>query len=131
MITQPDFIEFDEILKIHEDQIRRYGGGAGIRDPNALVSAIEQPRATYGGEFLHPDLWSMGSAYIFHISENHPFLDGNKRTALVSGLIFLYINGIVIIDKNELLYPMMISVASGKSSKTEIANVLRNLEILA
>ncbi len=126
-MDHPEFLSLDDINEIHEDQIERYSGSNGIRDLNGLLSAIEQPRSTFGNEFLHKDIWSMAAAYIFHISQNHPFVDGNKRTALVSGLVFLEINGYEIPDPDELLYKMMIEVASGKSSKDKVRAILKKL----
>lgn len=75
-----DFLHLDDVVAIHLDQIERYGGEAGIRDAGLLESAVAQARATFGGEFLHADLFQMAAAYLFHIAKNHPFVDGNKRT---------------------------------------------------
>jgi len=69
----------------------------------------------------------MAAAYAYHISQNHPFVDGNKRTALASALVFLELNGISLIDPEEKLYKSMISLAAGKLNKTEFADILRNL----
>jgi death-on-curing protein len=69
----------------------------------------------------------MAAAYIFHICQNHPFIDGNKRVALVSGLVFLEFNNIIIDDPNEELYTMMMNVSSGKCNKETISNILRKL----
>lgn len=87
------FLTLQDVLEIHSDQILNHGGSLGVRDQHLLESAIAQPQASFGGKFLHPDLNSMASTYIFHLALNHPFIDGNKRTALVSGLTFLYLNG--------------------------------------
>lgn len=122
-----DFLNLEDVIEIHLDQITRYGGASGIRDEGALTSAIEQPRTTYQEVYLHDSIWLMGAAYIFHISQNHPFLDGNKRTALASGLVFLEMNGIEILDPAGTLYELVIGVASGKSSKQRIAEVLELL----
>jgi death-on-curing protein len=69
----------------------------------------------------------MAAAYAFHVSHNHPFMDGNKRTALASALVFLEINGIGISDPDEKLYESMIKIASGKMTKEEFAVILRSL----
>lgn len=122
-----DFLNLEDVIEIHLDQITRYGGASGIRDESALTSAIEQPRATYQDVHLHDSIWLMGAAYIFHICQNHPFLDGNKRTALASGLVFLEMNAIEIRDPAGTLYELVIGVASGKSSKQRIAEVLELL----
>nr|MDD5699375.1 type II toxin-antitoxin system death-on-curing family toxin [Victivallaceae bacterium] len=93
MSMKPEFLSLAEVLEIHQDQLVRYGGEAGIRDLGLLKSAISMPSATYGGEFLHSDIYEMAAAYLFHIVQNHPFLDGNKRTGAVAMLVFLILNG--------------------------------------
>ena len=116
-----------EIVEIHSDQIEQYGGTDGIRDINLLSSAAAMPYASFSGDFLHNDIFEMAAAYAYHISQNHPFVDGNKRTALASALVFLDLNGISLIDPEEKLYKSMISLATGKLNKTEFAEILRNL----
>lgn len=76
----PLFLTVNEILTLHEDQLRLFGGASGIRDRNALESAVMTPASTYDGAFLHDDLFHMAAAYAYHIAENQPFVDGNKRT---------------------------------------------------
>ena len=82
-MIEPEFLTLEDVLQIHKDQIEAYGGIRGIRDQGLLESAVMMPQATFGGEYLHQNLFEMASAYAFHIAENQPFLDGNKRTALV------------------------------------------------
>ena len=77
----PKFIEKQDVLSIHSKQINLYGGSLGIRDEGLLDSAIYQPQATFGGELLHPTIVEQAAAYLFHIANNHAFVDGNKRTA--------------------------------------------------
>ena len=79
MKLNPRFLTKEYVTAIHADQINKYGGGQGLRDVGLLESALAQPRATFGGEWLHPTLFDMAAAYLFHLVENHPFLDGNKR----------------------------------------------------
>tara|TARA_B100001939_G_C16750324_1_gene533648 strand:+ start:360 stop:749 length:390 start_codon:yes stop_codon:yes gene_type:complete len=122
------FLTVDDVLEIHSDLILAYGGAEEIRDQNALESAVAQVESTFQGEYLHSDIFEMAAAYIFHISGNHPFLDGNKRVALASGLVFLELNGITVTDPRGSLYPFMMKVASGKKSKSEIATYLRSLK---
>ncbi|MES0488991.1 MAG: type II toxin-antitoxin system death-on-curing family toxin [Leptospirales bacterium] len=121
------FLSLAEIILIHENQINAYGGSSGIRDINLLSSAIAMPEAQFSGQYLHNDIYEMAAAYIFHITQNHPFVDGNKRTALTSGLVFLDLNNIDINDPHEILYEMMINVASGKLNKGEISITLKKL----
>lgn len=121
------FLTLAEVMEIHADQVSRYGGSEGIRDINLLSSAIAMPPASFGGSFLHADLYEMAAAYAFHISQNHPFIDGNKRTALASALVFLGLNGSNITYRDRKLYDAMIAIASGKIGKPEFAGILRSL----
>lgn len=122
------FLTLAEVIDIHTDQIQRYGGHDGIRDINLLSSAAAMPYASFSSEFLHEDIYEMAAAYAFHICRNHPFIDGNKRTALASALVFLELNGIGISDPKGKLYDAMIKLASGNLDKTEFATILRNLK---
>ena len=122
-----EFLTLAEVIEIHADQIEHYGGTAGTRDINLLSSAVAMPYASFSGNFLHRDIYEMAAAYAFHISQNHPFIDGNKRTALASALVFLDVNGISISDSEGKLYEATMDIASGKLKKEEFANILRNL----
>jgi death-on-curing protein len=84
------------------------------------------PAASFGGEYLHTDVYEMAAAYLFHIIRNHPFMDGNKRTGVVSALVFLILNGIDLSADEDSLENMIISVAEGKIGKSEIAQFFRN-----
>ena len=88
-----DFLSTREIMVIHRDQLKRYGGLDGIRDQNLLESAAAMPQLIFDGNYVHQDVSAMAAAYLFHIGKNHPFLDGNKRTATATALVFLLING--------------------------------------
>ena len=122
-----EFLTLAEVTEIHADQIEHYGGTAGTRDINLLSSAVAMPYASFSGNFLHRDIYEMAAAYAFHICQNHPFIDGNKRTALASALVFLDVNGISISDSEGKLYEATMDIASGKLKKEEFANILRNL----
>lgn len=123
----PTFLSLADVVKIHLDQVERYGGRAGIRDPGLLQSALAMPRASFGGEWLHRDLHEMAAAYAFHLCQNHPFVDGNKRTALACALVFLQLNRITIEDPEARLYDAMMAVASGSLDKLGLAEVFRAL----
>lgn len=88
----PLFLSLDEVLQIHQEQIERYGGSSGLRDPAGLESAISTPQATFGGEFLHPTIPAMAAAYLFHLCQNHAFIDGNKRVGANAAITFLLLN---------------------------------------
>ena len=119
------FLTLAEVVDIHCNQIKLYGGLPGIRDINLLSSAIAMPHASFHGEYLHNDIYEMAAAYAFHIGKNHPFVDGNKRTALVSALVFLELNGISISDSQGKLYDAMLDLSTGKLNKSEFASILR------
>lgn len=119
-----DFLSYDDVEAIQIDQLRRYGGSPGIRDVGLLESAIAQPRATFGGRFLHANLFEMASAYLFHLVRNHPFVDANKRTGAVAALVFLELNGIEVRATDDEMERLVLDVASGDCGKPEIATFL-------
>lgn len=124
---EPQFLQLADVVRIHVDQIERYGGPAGVRDLALLQSAIAMPQTSFAGEWPHRDRYEMAAAYGFHVCRNHPFFDGNKRTALACVLVFLELNGISIHDPEGRLYPTMIDVASGAMDKLGLAQVFRGL----
>jgi len=122
-----EFLTVEEVLDIHEAQLARFGGGAGIRDRGLLESAVAQPRASFDGEFVCADLFEMAAAYLFHIVSNHAFVDGNKRAGLLSALVFLDTNGVSIVGHSDELYELTMGVAEGRTTKREVATMLRRL----
>lgn len=121
----PNFLSVEEVIEIHRDQIERYGGSPGIRDIGLLQSAIAMPQAGFGGQFLHADLYEMAAAYLFHIVQNHPFVDGNKRVGAAAAMVFLELNQIEIRVSNETLVETLLAVAQGRLSKAAVAEFLR------
>lgn len=121
------FLTLSDILLIHSDQIRNYGGSIGVRDLSLLSSALAMPESSFEGNYLHTDLIEMASAYGFHICQNHPFIDGNKRTALASALVFLDLNGTELDDPQDSLYETMMLIAESRKGKSYLADVLREL----
>ncbi|HOQ06023.1 MAG: type II toxin-antitoxin system death-on-curing family toxin [Anaerohalosphaeraceae bacterium] len=119
------FLNLDEVLRIHADQVRRYRGSGQIRDKGLLESAVAMPRAGFGGQYAHPDLFEMAAAYLYHIVMNHPFLDGNKRTGIVCALAFLQWNGIRVQIDNPSLVEFVLAVAQGQKNKHQIARFLK------
>ncbi|MDZ7693877.1 MAG: type II toxin-antitoxin system death-on-curing family toxin [Balneolaceae bacterium] len=118
------FLDKETILAFHRDQVKTYGGKQGIRDEGLLESALAQPQASFGGEYVHNSIFEMAAAYGFHICKNHPFFDGNKRTALVAIYTFLYVNGYRLQADKKSLYAVMIDLANGKLEKEELAKFL-------
>ena len=96
-----------------------------VRDLNLLESAIAQPQATHGGNPLHGDPFEMAAAYLFHIVQNHPFVDGNKRTGAVAAMVFLDLNGVEVDAPEGNLYDLTMSVATGRSGKNKVAAFFR------
>src|ERR1019366_638443 len=89
---EPVFLSLDEVLEIHEQQIERYGGASGLRAGVGLESATAPPPRPFGGEFLPTSIPAMAAAYLFHLCQTHPFLDGNKRVGANAAITFLLIN---------------------------------------
>ena len=118
----PRFLTLPEILEIHEDRIRVYGGTSGVRALDLLQSAMGNVEATFGGEYLHQSLFEMAAAYLYGICRNHPFLDGNKRTALACALAFLRFNGFKVQSGQDTLYDLVIGVAEGRIDKGAVAS---------
>lgn len=125
MKSEPVFLTFAEIIEIHNYQIENFGGASGVRDMELLKSAIGMPSATFGGTFLHPTIYEMAAAYLFHLVENHPFVDGNKRVGAMAALVFLDMNGIDFEASDEEFTAMVLRVASGKMLKAEITLFLK------
>ncbi|MCC5634606.1 type II toxin-antitoxin system death-on-curing family toxin [Nostoc sp. CHAB 5844] len=122
----PQFIEKQDVLSIHSKQIRLYGGSLGIRDEGLLDSAIYQPQATFGGELLHPTIVEQAAAYLFHITNNHAFVDGNKRTAFDVMVTFLNMNDYELNMSPEQAYELTMPVAENTVSKEELIEILKN-----
>jgi death-on-curing protein len=113
------FLSPHHVRIIHDDQLDRYGGSAGIRDEGLLQSACAQPLASFGGEFAHVTPAAIAAAYLFHIVRNHPFIDGNKRAGAATALVFLKLNGIKFTIAPGELFDITMGVASGTNSKDD------------
>ena len=124
-MKDPLFLRLNEIVEIHTDQIVRYGGGSGIRYMELLRSAVAMPMSTFGGEYLHPDLYEMAAAYLFHIVKNHPFIDGNKRTGTAAALVFLELNGIEVDADDAEFEKLVLDVVENRAAKSTVAEYFR------
>ena len=123
------FLSVENVRRIHADTIAHEGGSAGVRDLGLLESAVAMPQASFGGEYLHESLPSMAAAYLYHLCQNHPFVDGNKRAAAFSCVLFLSLNGT---QDNALpeqgdLERATLSVASGEMMKADLTRWLRSV----
>ena len=121
----PRFLTLEEVTEIHADQIAQYGGSLGIRDAGLLHSAIAMPESGFGEHYLHTDLFEMAAAYLFHLAQNHPFIDGNKRVGAASALVFLELNRAAVKVTNDALAETVLAVAQGKMGKAGVAEFLR------
>lgn len=119
------FLDKKTLLLFHKDQLERYGGKEGLRDEGLLESALAQPQASFGGDYVHKDIYHMAAAYGFHICQNHPFFDGNKRTALIAMYMFLYVNGCKLSADKKSLYALIMDLANGKVTKEELTVYLK------
>lgn len=122
---EPLFLTLEEVLEIHRDEIERHGGTLGVRENGLLESAVATPQSGFGGHYLHGDLYEMAAAYLFHLVQNHPFLDGNKRVGAATALVFLTMNGVETKMTNQVLVDMVLAVAKGKMDKAAIADFFR------
>jgi death on curing protein len=121
------YLSMENVLRLHELSIEQFGGGDGMRDPALLESALAMPAAEYFGQELHPDLPSKAAAYLFHISQAHAFIDGNKRTAMAAALTFIRLNGHDIVADNDTLTELGLGVAAGQLSKEEVTAVFARI----
>lgn len=124
-MSEIEFLSLEDVLIAHRDQVTRYGGDAGVRDIGLLESAVAQPQATFDGQFLCSFPFEMAASYLFHIVQNHPFVDGNKRAGAVAALLFLDLNGIEIEPPTGAIYDITMAVANGEADKPEIAEFFR------
>lgn len=116
----PQFLSRDEVLLLHELALREFGGSEGIRDEALLDSALAQPAQQFGGQHLHKFPFEMASAYLFHLVMNHPFVDGNKRTAWYAMRVFLFENGYLVRVPDVEAEQMVLSVVTGSIDKAAL-----------
>lgn len=121
----PIFLSRQEVLDIHRDQIDRYGGSGGLLNEGQFESALAQPQASFGGHFLHGDVYEMAAVYLHHLAQNHAFVDGNKRVATVAALVFLALNGRDFHAEPDDLEKMVFAVARGEMCREDVAHFFR------
>lgn len=127
----PCFLDLAQVMRLHHELIEHYGGSHGLRDAGMLQSAIAQPQAGFGGQYLHEDLFDMAAAYLFHLVQNHPFIDGNKRIGAASAIVFLSLNDVEIEADNDGLIDLTLATAQGQRTKEQIAAFFRERAIQA
>ena len=121
------------VRAIHAEVIAAHGGAEGLRDEGLLESAVAAPQATFAGEPLMQDAIEIAAAYLFYLCRNHPFVDGNKRTALAACLVFLDVNGLL--PKRKLAVAawesLVLEVAASRLDRTQTTKRLRKLLSIA
>jgi len=119
-MTEPIWVLIESVKAIHNRQIAEHGGTTGVRVSELLESALAKPKNIYLYSKSQSSIPSLASAYAYAISKNHPFLDGNKRVALVVSIAFMKLNGWRILASQEILYTTFWNLAAGKISEDEL-----------
>jgi death on curing protein len=115
------------VREIHAEAIKQFGGLNGVRDENLLASAVLTPQSSFGGKSPYADIVEVAGAYLFYICKNHPFLDGNKRTAMMAAIVFLRLNGIDLLPDSGKWEKLMLDVAANKLDRAVTTQCLRKL----
>lgn len=130
MSASPDdcvHLTIEIVREIHSEAVGKFGGLPGVRDENLLASAVLAPQSTFGGKSPYADLVEVAAAYLFYICGNHPFLDGNKRTAMMAAIVFLRLNGLEPLPDSENWEQLMLDVAASKVDREATTRRLRKL----
>lgn len=125
----PVYLTKESVLAVHEQVLKAHGGGVGVRDHALLESALAAPQATFEGSPVMLDGVEVAAAYLFYLCKNHPFIDGNKRTALACCLVFLSENGLFAITHLDvdLWESFVMDVAASRIDRKETTKRLRGL----
>jgi len=115
------------IREIHNEAVKNFGGLHGIRDEALLASAVFAPQSSFGGKSPYVDLIDIAAAYLFYLCRNHPFLDGNKRTAMAAAIVFLRLNGFNPAADNDAWEQLVLDVAASKIDREQATRRLRKL----
>jgi len=124
-MNEPEWVDARVVESFHYEQIREHGGLHGIRDQGMLDSALNRPQQSFA--YSSPDLCAMAAAYAFGLAKNHPYLDGNKRTAAITCELFLNLNGIQFTVDEVVKYPHYLALASGEHTEESFADWLRTV----
>lgn len=120
------YLTVNQVISFHDDLVNNFGGLLGIRDKNLLISALQAPKASFDGKEMYPSIYEKAAVYLYHIAKNHPFNDGNKRTAYVAVLAFLKANHAAIKFKTMNLEQIVVEVANGSISKDKLAQFFQH-----
>ncbi|MGI8481810.1 MAG: type II toxin-antitoxin system death-on-curing family toxin [Chthoniobacterales bacterium] len=130
MSVTPDdcfHLSIEIVREIHAEALKQFGGLSGVRDENLLESAVLAPQSSFGGKSPYIDVFEIAAAYLFYICGNHPFLDGNKRTAMMAAIVFLRLNGIEPSPDSKAWEDLMFDVAASKLDRDATTRRLRKL----
>jgi len=127
--TPDDWVHLtvDIVFEIHSETLKNFGGSPGIRDEGLLASAVFAPQSTFGGKSPFADVIEIAAAYLFYLCSNHPFVDGNKRTAMAAAIVFLRLNGIETKQDSMDWEQLVLDVAASRVDRAETTARLRNL----
>ncbi len=115
------------VREIHREVLAAFGGLDGVRDSGLLESAVAAPQASFGGESPFQDVVEVAAAYLFYLCRNHPFLDGNKRTAMTAAIVFLRLNDVKPAKDGKSWEALVLDVASSKLDREQTTRRLRKL----
>jgi death-on-curing protein len=126
-VKAPKFLDTESVFKLHTASLQRFGGSEGIRDLGLIESALGAAMNTH--HYGNGDLFDIAASYAYHLAQAQAFLDGNKRTAVVTALSFLEINGVVKTPENLALYDAMIAIAERRLDKAGLAELFRRAAV--
>jgi len=115
------------VREIHSEALKNFGGSSGIRDEDLLASAVFAPQSTFAGKSPYADIVEVAAAYLFYLCGNHPFVDGNKRTAMAAAIVFLRLNGIETKPDSENWEKLVLDVAASRIDRESTTERLRKL----
>lgn len=125
-MSEPKFLEPEEVIQLHDTAIEAYGGSFGLRDHGGLISAVHAPRNHW--YYTGGDLYDLAAVLLIHLARNHPFLDGNKRAALASALVFLDAHGETLRADAGRMEDLTLRAAQGKMDAQALGAAFRDLK---
>lgn len=122
-MSEPIFLEPDEVFRIHARSLAEHGGSDGVRDQGLVESAVAAAKNTF--HYARGDVFDVAASYAFHLAESQGFIDGNKRTAVSAAMVFLARNGVYVQPAPWELYLAMIDIAEKRKTKADLAEIFR------
>jgi len=129
-MSEVQYPSVQDVIDIHEIMILRYGGSPGLRDAGLLESALASPRQTMFDQELYPDIAAKAAILLIGLLKNHPFVDGNKRTALVTTLRFLETNDCTLNATEDELFDFILNIITAKVNKDEATTWIRSRSVI-